>query len=128
MPSRESNVNYSRSVRHANMMNKRGCGYVYNKPVNSNKSPMKVKKVCKSPKAKVVYESSGDIVIEGKPPKVVIKMENRFTIPDVPENQNIAHLYYLRSHIAKGLLNQDLKTQFKVRSFNEDNMHEIEIL
>lgn len=127
MPSRESNVNHSRSIRHANMMNKRGCADLYHKPIHASKVSMKVKKV-KSPKVKVVHENHGDTIIEGKPPKNDVKDEKRFTIPDVPDNQNIFLTRYLRSHVAMGLLNHELKTHFKVRTFSEDNDHEIEIL
>ena len=105
MTSKEANMNNndSRSVFPGNMMNKQGSDFIYHQPIHSTKSPMKVKKVYKTPKTKLIYNNSDKdhSVMKGKhisKSKINTEMESRFTIPNVPENHNISPKHYLRSN------------------------------
>lgn len=108
-------------------MNKRGCAAQYQKSVVSTKVPMKFKKLQVAPKAKPAAPID-DTVVKGKPPKKVKSTETRYTIPDVPINGNIATQHYLRTHTKLAVTLNEFKTQVKVKNFNEDREHEIEII
>lgn len=127
MPSREYTGGVSRSVHHNNLMNKKGTAAQYQKYVVSSKVPMKFKKVQLPPKKKPTV-TLDDVVIKAKPPKKVLSKETRYTIPDVPENGNIATQTYIRSHTKMAVIMNEFKTQVKVKNFNEDCDHEIEVL
>ena len=128
MPSKEHTGGYSRTVHHGNMMNKRGTVAQFQKSVVATKVPMKYKKVQVPPKRKEIVINAENDIIEGKPPKKVASKETRYTIPDVPENGNIAQQTYLRSHTKMAVIVNEFKTHVKVKNFNEDRDHEIEVV
>ena len=110
------------------MMNKRGAVAQYRKSVLSKKvAPKKFNRqaVYMEPKAPMIIE---DDVIKGKPPKPVRSKEVRYTIPNVPNNVNIATQTYIRSHAVMAVIMNELKTAVKINSFNMDMEHEIEVL
>lgn len=128
MPSKEHTGGYSRSVHHGNMMNRKGAVASYQKSVSSTKVPMKYKKVQLAPPKRKEVVKIDEEVIEGKAPKKVLTKERRFTIPDVPENGNINQQTYQRSHAKMAVILNEFKTQVKVKNFNEDRDHEIEVV
>lgn len=125
MPSREYTGGVSRSVHQNNM--KKGAASQYHKTVVSSKVPMKFKKPYVPPKPKPTV-TLDDVVIKAKPPKKVMSKETRYTIPDVPVNGNIATQTYIRSHTKMAVILNEFKTNVKVKNFNEDCDHEIEVL
>lgn len=88
---------------------------------------MKYKKVQVPLKTKPTVDIN-DTVVKAKPPKKVMSKETRYTIPDVPVNGNIATQTYIRSHTKMAVIMNEFKTQVKVKNFNEDHDHEIEVL
>eukprot|EP00286_Rhodomonas_abbreviata_P024668 CAMPEP_0181298820 /NCGR_PEP_ID=MMETSP1101-20121128/5992_1 /TAXON_ID=46948 /ORGANISM="Rhodomonas abbreviata, Strain Caron Lab Isolate" /LENGTH=127 /DNA_ID=CAMNT_0023403879 /DNA_START=31 /DNA_END=414 /DNA_ORIENTATION=+ len=126
MPSRDQG-GFSRSVHHGNMMNKKGCSAMYQKSL-PNKSARK-NKVQQLSQSKKVIEVT-DTVIEAANPQTAKspKLEKRFSIPNVAENANITGQAYLRSHTKLAVLHNEFKTNMKVRSFSQDQDHEIEVI
>jgi len=51
--------------------------------------------------------------------------KTKFTIPNVPENNNIFLINYVRSHDHMMILQNELKTTLKVLHYNEDTDHDI---
>lgn len=127
MPSKEYSGGYSRAVHHGNMMNRRGHAQQYQKSVTSTKVPMKFKKLHVPHKTKATI-TLDDMVVKAKPPKKVLSAETRYTIPDVPVNGNIATQDYIRTHTKMAVTLNEFKTTMKVKNFNEDREHEIEIV
>mmetsp|Transcript_123579 Transcript_123579/g.242467 ORF Transcript_123579/g.242467 Transcript_123579/m.242467 type:complete len:128 (-) Transcript_123579:308-691(-) len=127
MPSKQYNGGYSRAVHHGNMMNKKGCAAMYQKSVVSTKAPSKFKRAPIAPKSKVTV-TLDDLVVKAGPPKKEKCKELRYTIPDVPVNGNIATQTFIRTHAKMAVTMNDFKTQVKVKNFNEDREHEIEIM
>lgn len=127
MPAKEYSGGYSRSVHHGNMTNKRGApAQQFQKAFVSKKVPMKFRKANIPPKQKPAIHLE-DTVVKAKPPKKVKTVETRYTIPDVPLNSNIAGQEYVRSHTMMTVMLNEFKTQVKVKNFNEDSDHEIEV-
>lgn len=129
MPSKEHTGGYSRSIHNGQMMNRKGGVAQYQKAVMSTKVPMKFKKVHVPPaqKHREVVNADEEVIL-GKPPKKVLSKETRYTIPDVPVNGNINTQTYIRSHTKMAVILNEFKTQVKVKSFNEDHDHEIEVV
>jgi hypothetical protein len=128
MPSKEHTGGYSRSVHHNNMMNRKGMTSQYQKSVVSTKVPMKHKNMKIAPPNRREVHNTDQDIIEGKPPKMVLSKETRFTIPDVPVNGNINTQTYVRSHAKMAVALNEFKTQVKVKNFNEDCDHEIVVM
>jgi len=155
MPSRDSTpVNNNRYIFHANLMNKKGSPFVYHKSVVSGKSPMKLKRR-KPTKITPIYGNTDGVRLETRPAFGGLTPHNddhnhdtddnnidtdeddnviyndsmiektKFTIPNVPENNNIFLNNYIRTQDNMMTLQNELKTIFKVHNFNEDNDHDI---
>jgi hypothetical protein len=127
MPSREYTGSVSRSVHHGNMMNKRGGAEQYQKRALSTKVPMKFKKVTKVAPVTKKPPTLDDLIVRAGPPKTVVK-ECRYTLPDVTQNNNINTQMYCRSHAKMAVIMNELKTFSKVKAFNEDVEHDIEVV
>lgn len=131
MPSKESTGSFSRSVHHGNMMNKKGSNAVYQKTAQPSKLQMKLR-----PRPTITVQKPtkdlGDVVLKPKQTKEAKRLakinETRFSIPDVSDNSNIANQAYVRSHTKLSVVMRELKNYPKIKSFNEDGEHEIEIL
>ena len=154
MPSRDSTpVNNNRYIFHANLMNKKGSPFVYHKSVVSSKAPMKSRRR-KPIKVTPIYGNTEGVRLETRPafggvtnhndhddtdtadidtdedindhPMIADFIEKtKFTIPNVPENNNIFLNNYVRSKDNMLSLQNELKTIFKELNYNEDTDHDI---
>jgi len=155
MPSRDSTpVNNNRYIFHANLMNKKGSPFVYHKSVVSSKAPMKSRRR-KPIKITPIYGNTEGVRLETRPafgavtnhnandvddddadidtdednndhPMIEDSIEKtKFTIPNVPENNNIFLNNYVRSKDNMLTLQNELKTIFKESNYNEDTDHDI---
>mmetsp|Transcript_16398 Transcript_16398/g.27714 ORF Transcript_16398/g.27714 Transcript_16398/m.27714 type:complete len:133 (-) Transcript_16398:1832-2230(-) len=132
MPSKEHSGTVSRSIRHGNMMNKRGASAMYQKSCVARKSPRKSKKGA-HPGFQIHAKSHMDlddiVVIKGKaPPKEECACnETRFTLPAVQENGNLFAQDYVRTHTKMAVMVNEMKTNVKAKSFNKDTEHVTEL-
>jgi hypothetical protein len=152
MPSRDSTpVNNNRYIFHANLMNKKGSPFVYHKSVVSSKAPMKSRRR-KPIKITPIYGNTEGVRLETRPAFGAVTHRNdddddadidtdednndhpmiedyiektKFTIPNVPENNNIFLNNYVRSKDNMLTLQNELKTIFKESNYNEDTDHDI---
>ena len=154
MPSRDSTpVNNNRYIFHANLMNKKGSPFVYHKSVVPGKAPMKSRRR-KAVKITPNYGNTEGVRLETRPafggvtnhndhddtdtadidtdedindhPMIEDFIEKtKFTIPNVPENNNIFLNNYVRSKDNMLSLQNELKTIFKELNYNEDTDHDI---
>ena len=148
-------VNNNRYIFHANLMNKKGSPFVYHKSAVSSKTPMKSRRrkpikitpiygntegvrLETRPAFGAVthrndHDDDADIDTDEDNndhyyhyPMIEDYIEKtKFTIPNVPENNNIFLNNYVRSQYNMMALQNELKTTLKVLNYNEDTDHDI---
>lgn len=124
---------YSRSIRHGNLMNKRGVADHYQRATPTNTKVNKVHKVARidhSASKLIMQRHFGDLIVHAHAPKpeIMLCSETRYTIPLSPKNNNIYEEEMFRSQELFQDVLCEMKSEFKVHAFAVDQEHEIEVI
>jgi hypothetical protein len=124
---------YSRSIRHGNMMNKRGIADHYQRTTPTNAKAAKghkMERINHVPSKFIMHRHFGDLIVKAPAPKpeIVICGESRYTIPLSPKNNNIYEQEMFRAQELFQDVLCEMKSEFKVHAFAVDQEHDIELI
>lgn len=120
MLARKVSSNYQRNFQNGNMLNKRGCSYLYHKPAKAAKSCANMNKSQKfhAKQLRQYSDFNAPVIPAG---------EMRATIPNVASNNNIFEQYFTRMHVIHNLMLHELKMKRIASAFptNTERVEEV---